>query len=128
MTSPDVVICLNSIFARHGIPDQLLSDNGPQFSASSFTKFAEEYGFTHITTSPRYPQANGQVQTMNTLLKKAADPYKALMAYHFPPLESGIIPAELLMGRKSAQESLPCQPFCAQVGHTWSSFDKRMLP
>ena len=78
-----------------------MSDNGPQFSASSFTKFAEEYGFTHITTSPRYPKANGQVQTMTTLLKKAADPYKALMAYHFTPLESGISPAELENPHKS---------------------------
>ena len=58
-TSPDVVVHLRSIFTRHGIPDQLFSDNGPQFSASSFAKVAEEYGFTHITTSPRYPQANG---------------------------------------------------------------------
>ena len=103
-TSPDVAVHLKSMFARHGIPDQLLSDNGPQFSASSFAKFAEEYGFTHITTSPRYPQANGQVeravQTVKNLLKKAADPYKALMAYRATPLESGISPAELLMGRK----------------------------
>lgn len=103
-TSPDIVVHLKSMFARHGIPDKLLSDNGPQFSASSFAKFAEEYGFTHITTSPRYPQANGQVeravQTVKNMLKKATDPYQALMAYRATPLESGISPAELLMGRK----------------------------
>ena len=103
-TSPDIVVHLKSMFARHGIPDQVLSDNGPQFSASSFAKFAEEYGFTHITTSPKYPQANGQVeqavQTVKSMLKKATDPYQALMAYRATPLESGLRPAELLMGRK----------------------------
>ena len=83
-----------------------LSDNGPQFSARFFAKFAEEYGFTHITTTPRYPQANDQVeravQTVKNSLKKATDPYQALMAYRAraTPLEGGISPAELLMGRK----------------------------
>ena len=103
-TSPDIVVHLKSVFARHGIPDQLLSDNGPQFSASSLAKFAEEYGFTHITTSPRYPQANGQVkrafQTVKSMLKKATDPYQAVMAYRATPLESELSPAELLIGRK----------------------------
>ena len=50
------------MFARHGIPDQLLSDNGPQFSANTFAKFQEEFGFTHITSSPNFPQANGEVE------------------------------------------------------------------
>ena len=73
-------------------------------SAHTFAKLAEEYGFTHVTTSPKYPQANGQVEraveTCKGLLKKACDPYRALMAYRVTPLESGLSPAELLMGRK----------------------------
>ena len=95
---------LQSMFARHGIPEQLISDNGPQFSSTSFAKFAEDYGFTHILPSSRYPQANGEVeravQTVKNLLKKTSDTYKALMAYRTTPLESGLSPAELLMGRK----------------------------
>ena len=102
--SSNIVTHLKSMFARHGIPDLLLSDNGPQFSARFFAKFAEEYGFTHISTSPRYPQANGQVelavQTVKHSLKKATDPHQALMAYRATPLQGGISPAELLMGRK----------------------------
>ena len=54
-TSPDVTAQLQSMLARHGIPEQLISDNGPQFSSTSFAKFVEDYGFTHILTSPRYP-------------------------------------------------------------------------
>ena len=103
-TSPDVTTHLQSMFARHGIPEQLISDNGPQFSSTSFAKFAEDYGFTHILPSSRYPQANGEVehavQTVKNLLKKTSDTYKALMAYRTTPLESGLCPAELLMGRK----------------------------
>ena len=88
-TSPDVSVHLQSMFERHGIPEQLISDNGPQFSSTSFAKFAEDYGFTHILTSPRYPQANGEVeravQTVKNLLKKTSDPYKAYgLSCHAP--------------------------------------------
>ena len=127
-TSPDIVVHLKCMFARHGIPDQVLTDNGPQFSASLYAKFAEEYGFTHITTSPKYPQVNGQVeravQTVKSMLKKATDPYQALMAYRATPLESGLSPVELLMGRKIRTT---CQPCWTQAGHTWSSSEKKML-
>ena len=74
---------------RHGIPELLLSDNGPQFLSSVFAKFAEEYSFTHITSSPRYPQSNQEVeravQTVKSLLKKSKDPYWSLMTYRATP-------------------------------------------
>jgi len=103
-TSPEVTTHLQSMFARHGIPEQLIPDNGPQFPSTSFAKFTEDYGFTHILTSPRYPQANGEVeravQTVKNLLKNTSDPYKALMANRATLLENSLSPAELLMGRK----------------------------
>ena len=58
-TSPTIIQHLKSIFARHGVPESVVSDNGPQYSSNAFATFAEEYGFTHITSSPRYAQANG---------------------------------------------------------------------
>lgn len=54
-TSPGVTAHLQSMLARHGIPEELISDNGPQFSSTSLSKFAEDYEFTDILTSPRYP-------------------------------------------------------------------------
>ena len=33
--------------ARHGIPKSVQSDNGPQFSAMEYSKFAKEWGFAH---------------------------------------------------------------------------------
>ena len=72
-TSNDVIIQLKSIFARHGIPQEVCSDNGPQFSSSMFKKFSKEYKFSHITSSPRYPASNGKaeraVRTVKTMLK-----------------------------------------------------------
>ena len=107
-TSTDVVTHLKSIFARHGIPD--ISDNGPQYSSSLFAKFSREYKFNHITSSPRYPQANGEaeraVKTIKAMLDKCSDPYLGLLAYRTTPLENGYSPAKLLMGQK-IQSTLP---------------------
>ncbi|KAL7861729.1 hypothetical protein SRHO_G00131700 [Serrasalmus rhombeus] len=69
-----------------------------------FQHFAKDWGFDHVTSSPRFPQSNGEaeraVRTIKNLLKKSADPYLALMAYRAAPLANGYSPTELLMGRK----------------------------
>ena len=39
-------------FARFGIPDRLVTDNGPQFISNEYTQFVDEYGFEHVTSSP----------------------------------------------------------------------------
>ena len=99
-----VISSLKEIFAVHGIPDLVVSDNGPQFANENFRKLAEEYGFVHTTSSPRYPQANGEaergVRTVKALLKKNDDIQLALLSYRASPLQNGLAPCELLMGRR----------------------------
>ena len=56
-TSEAVVEHFKSIFARHGIPDVVRSDNGPQFKSEYFRKFVREWGFSHVTSSPHFPKA-----------------------------------------------------------------------
>ena len=74
-TSVVIMEYCKSIFARFGIPEVVLSDNGPQFSSREF----QDYCFTHITSSPYNPQGNDEteraVQTVKNLPKKSADPY-----------------------------------------------------
>ncbi len=103
-TSGDVIDHFKSIFARHGIPEVVRSDNGPQFASEIFRQFAQDWGFSHVTSSPHFPQSNGEaeraVRTVKSLLKKSSDPYLALMAYRAAPPANRYSPTELLMGRK----------------------------
>ena len=107
-TSNCVITHAKSIFARHGIPHTVMSDNGPCFSSKEWQDFAKVYDFKHVTSSPLYAQSNGKaekgVHILKQLLKKAADsasdPYLALLSYRASPLECGLSPAELLMNRK----------------------------
>ena len=55
-----VVLKLKSHFARYGCPDQVISDNGPQFTSDTFQKFASLWEFEHLTGSPGNPKANGK--------------------------------------------------------------------
>lgn len=81
----NVISRLKSQFSRYRIVDDVITDNGPQFSSRDFLQFAKEYGLEHTTTSPHYPQAIGQiegtVQASKNLLKKAKDPHLALLDY-----------------------------------------------
>ena len=71
-TSQEVIIYLKAILARHGIPETVISDNRPQYSSAEIT---EDWGFIHITSSPKYPQSNGEaermLQTTENLLTKS---------------------------------------------------------
>lgn len=104
VSARNMITRMKSMFSRHGIPEAVISDNGGQYDAREFSSFASEYGFTHITSSPRYPRGNGAaertVQTVKRLLKKEPDPYLAMLAYRSSPHLGGYSPAELLMGRK----------------------------
>ncbi|XP_033750569.1 uncharacterized protein LOC117334854 [Pecten maximus] len=100
LSASHTIAHLMSQFSRYGIPDK-----GPQFANSAFIKFAKEYGFEHVTTSPLFPQANGQIertiQTVKRILLKSEDPYKGLLAYRNTTLEDlGLSPAQIFLNRR----------------------------
>ena len=103
-SAQDVINKTKSIFARHGIPETVMSDNGPQYTSKAYEKFAKEYQFNHLTSSPYYPQSNGEAEravcTIKGLLKKCEDSYLALLFYRMTPIQGGkYSPIELLMNK-----------------------------
>lgn len=112
-SSKAVIQHLKTIFARHGIPEIVMSDNGPQYSSEDFKVFARDYDFVHQTSSPHFPQSNGAVercvQTIKRQLNKSTDPQLALMEYRSTAMFHGYSPAQLLMGRQ-IRTTLPRHP------------------
>ena len=51
-------------FGRHSILEQLVTDNGPQFSSSNFLGFSNEWDFDHRTSSPCHSQSNGKAESV----------------------------------------------------------------
>ena len=105
-----VIRKLKNHFSRYGIPEQLVSDNGPKFSSEVFEKFAKAYDFEHLTSSPGYPQSNGKaesgVKTAKRLLKKAKDSgrdqYLAILDYRNTPTQGvNSSPAQRMLNRRT---------------------------
>ena len=105
LTADTVIKAAKSVFSSHGIPEELRTDNSPQFDADSFKEFASTYQFKHTTSSPYYPQGNAfakrTVKTVKSLMKKSDDTYLALLTYRPTPFPwCKLSSAQLLMGRQ----------------------------
>ena len=112
-----VIDAMRSQFARHGSPEVLVSDNGPQFACREFRTFTQLWDIEHVTSSPRYPQSNGQAEraigTVKNLMKKAledgSDVQLALQSFRNTVREGySASPAQLLFSRR-CRTSLPMQ-------------------
>ena len=64
------------VFSRFGYPETLVSDNGPQFSSSGFSKLCIDNGINHVTSSVHKPSTNGQAERVVQVLKSAAQQSK----------------------------------------------------
>ena len=113
-SSQTVIHKLKMHFARHGVPDYVVSDNGPQYTSSEFRRFATTWKFKHVTSSPHYPQANGMaesaVKTCKAIMKKA--------------LLSGILPCQRLFGRRT-KTLLPFSESLLKTDQTVSNLLKK---
>ena len=114
--SPTVITHLKSIFSRQGIPKEVISDKGPEFSSSSFSAFAQQWDFKHNPSRPRYPQSNGlierTIQTVKKTLRKAFqsgdDMYLSILALRTTPSKgNNESPAYMLM-KRNQRTLLPC--------------------
>ena len=112
ITSEKTIECLETIFARHGLPEVLVSDNGPNLVSEKFEAFLKENGNKHRHVTTRWAQANGEVERQNRSILKilqlahaeGKDWRRELVRYMAvyrttPHQTTGQTPAFLLMGR-----------------------------
>ncbi|GFS06117.1 Pol polyprotein [Elysia marginata] len=96
-------------YCKTGWPAQAKKDD------KEFAQFSECCGILHKTSSPLHPESKGEAEraarTIKNLLRKASDPYIALLNYRATPIQQGRNPAELLMGRQ-LRTKLPVHNDC----------------
>ncbi|XP_064594399.1 uncharacterized protein K02A2.6-like [Liolophura sinensis] len=102
----------DKIFATHGIPSVLKTDNGPPFNSTEFHQFLDYLAMKHRRITPYWARANGDAERFIKTLQKAMraseaegkpwkqELYKFLRNYHATPHSStDKPPAELLLNR-----------------------------
>ena len=108
ISSAKTIKKLHMVFATHGLPQKVVTDNGSSFTSEEFRTFMSDNGITHVTTAPYHPSSNGlaerAVQTVKRGLKATKGDSlqerlsKFLFTYRLTPhTTTGIAPAQLLM-------------------------------
>ncbi|KAJ8377010.1 hypothetical protein SKAU_G00075900 [Synaphobranchus kaupii] len=111
ITAPVTTEMLRSIFATHGLPDTVVTDNGPTFTSDVFQEFMDKNGIRHVRTAPYHPASNGlaerAVGTLKEVLRNMSGHsletkmHRFLFQYRITPhTTTGVSPAEMLMGRR----------------------------
>ena len=109
-TSSVTIQHLHTIFATHGLPEVLVTDNGSCFTSQEFKQFTKLIGIRHVCTAPYHPASNGQAERAVKIVKEALrkcsneslETYLARLLFHYrltPQTTTGVAPAELLLGR-----------------------------
>jgi hypothetical protein len=75
-TSKATIERLRSVFAVHGLPERIVTNNGLQFTSQGFAEFLERNGMVHVRLAPYHPSSNGlaerAVQTFSVASRELA--------------------------------------------------------
>ena len=110
-TSTALIEELRPLFARFGLPETIVTDNGTCFVSAEIEDFFAMNGIRHITSAPYHLASNGlaerAVQIVKRGLKKTTGGSvrsrlaKFLFAYRLTPQSTtGVSPAEMLLGKR----------------------------
>ena len=110
-SAEDTVSTLRSLFARMGLPDQIVSDNGPQFTSKTLRQFSFANGIKQVTGAPHHSSTNDQAEKLVQSFKKGITAEKSWRAFQqkfdrflltyrsVPHATTALSPAQLLLGR-----------------------------
>ena len=136
-TASDTIEVLEEIFASIGLPETLVSDNGPQFTSVEFKLFCKDNNIRHLYSAPYHPSSNGLaergVQTVKMMLKKNSGGSlqsrlnRSLFAYRSTPNASGKTPAEIMFGRQTRTKLTSLRPMDNDVKMKGATTSDRQL-
>jgi len=132
-----VEIC-REMFSRYGPPEILVSDNGTQFTANTFSNLCREMSITHLFSPVGHPQSNGRaekaVDSVKRAIKKGRENWRTEL-YNFlhshryipnPDNPEGKSPAELFLGRKIRSSLTALLPTSPSSGPPCKAIAKKM--
>ena len=108
VSSHDITEKMTMYCALLGRPDEIMTDNGPQYSGKPFNDFAKKWGITHTTSSHHYVRSNGFIErhvrhmkpTIKNTLKHGEDVQFTLINLRATPIDTGLpSPGEMIFGR-----------------------------
>lgn len=139
----NTIAVLRQLFARFGLPDMLVSDNGTQLVSDEFKFFLKMNGIIHKTSTPGHPATNGAAENavksfksamskaitnarlkndkieMNTFVQRYLFDYR--ISKHCATEES---PAKLMYGRELKSRFDLLKPNCAEKTAIESNYRK----
>jgi len=114
LSSTTAAACADALvgnwICRYGVPSDLTSDRGPQFSSELWAALMTKLGIQHHSTTAFHPQSNGMVERVHRRLKEGLKarptngdwlshlPWVLLGIRSTPRSDSGVSPAELAFG------------------------------
>ena len=127
-----LISIFRSLFEAYGVPEELSTDGGPQFTATQFQSFLKNWGVTHRLSSAYYPQSNGRaelgVKTAKRILENNTNPdgtldndkvSRAILQYRNTPLPYiHLSPAQILFHRQ-LRDNLPSNPQHYKLHKNW---------
>ena len=115
-TASTAVNFIRSIIFRFGVPNNIITDNGTNFTAEEFKDFCEDQGIKLNYASVAPPQSNGQVEKANGLV------CKGIKKRLFTPLRRAVgawveeLPSVLWSLRTTPNRSTQYTPFFMVYG------------
>lgn len=110
ITSESLIFELRDVFSTLGLPEIIVTDNGPSFVSNHFQKFLAHNGVKHITSTPYHPSTNGLAERAVQSFKNAMNCmsgslreriFRFLTKYRSTPHSTtGVSPAKLMFGRR----------------------------
>ena len=111
--TPSITKVLMKFFTTFGLPREVQSDQGSNFTSGLFQQVLYELGIKQITSSAYHPESQGVLERFHSTLKVMMRMY----CYENEKDWDEGIPLLLFAARESVQESLGFSPFELVFGH-----------